>query len=142
MSTKSVWRPSQEVSLGNGDVIVVQELAWPQAIEFLGSLSNIAKEFVGGETPNAADIKSRIISDLPGWISRSRELSEFLLTHAVKTDDGDVSGLLQRGVSDVMEALGAAVEINLSPAVTEAVRGLGKKLGVALAVTTSAQSPT
>lgn len=135
------WRPTRTVQLRENRLVVVQEMDWGSSMDFLAILGekagDISSLFNGGEYKgenqgagvlakgNLGDLVKQV---LPRVVTTTRSLGDFLLAHAV-VDTKAVDGI---GIADALCVIRAALEINLSPDVTEAAGALVKTIGVGL----------
>jgi hypothetical protein len=104
--------PQKELKIG-GQTVIVRELAWPHATEFLSSLG----KHVGELYDSAGKVKFGL-SEIGDVIKNSAELSTYLLEKSTGRPVGDFS--LGAG----LEVLDTALELNLS----EEIMAKGKKL--------------
>lgn len=93
------------VSIGN-ETITINELAWPDAIEFLKKLSDSAGKFV----QNGNLIFS--IDRLTEIVTSTTDLSEWLI---LKTTGKDHEWLKQRTFGEVLDLIDAALSRNVRP---------------------------
>lgn len=139
MGTTSAFRPTRSVAL-EGAAAVVRELDWTGAMEFLGMVGTHARDIIKPMTDAGADlaaIKREIFAQAPALVTKVKELGDYLLTNAL--DKPEV--MEGRGITETLQVLRAAVELNLSPAVLEAADALGKSLAGALASKTRTSTP-
>lgn len=141
MSTASILRPQITVSLQGGSV-VVRDLPWQDALEFLRKLSTHAKDVLAAATASDGRIDvASILPKLTDLVANIGELSAFLLTKSTGKDD---AWLKELGTFEALVVLDAALEVNLS----DGLIALGKKVAGRLArvmpaeVTTSATPPS
>jgi hypothetical protein len=136
MGTTSAFRPTRAVSLRGDAVVIVRELDWSAAMEFLSLVASHGRDIIGPVADAGGDlgsIKRALFAQAPALVSRVRELGDYLIAHALE----DPQALAGRGVGEVLQVLRVAIEINLSPAVLEAADALGKSVGAALLPSTT-----
>ena len=139
MKQLNPWRPTTKVMLGNGDEVTVSEMSWPEAREFLKALSAVSAKVVdAGIVGGKPDFK-KVLEVL---LTESDELADQLLKYAVKDHHDIATGIRLRGVSDFIVLVSAALEINVSPAVVDAVEGLAKKVTGVVGGMTATTTPT
>lgn len=133
MSSPSILRPERTVKLSDGEV-VVHDLPWHDALQFLKLLSSHAKDLLGNVGPDGRVNVGDIIPKLADLIGNVEELSTFLLTRSTgKSADWLLGAPIDQGrgreggrsTLEVLALLDAALEVNLSDGLIE----LGKKVG-------------
>ncbi|MBI5689241.1 MAG: hypothetical protein HZC55_04030 [Verrucomicrobia bacterium] len=132
----SILRPEITVTLSTGPV-VVRDLPWQDALEFLRRLSLQAKEILAhAVSPDTGRIDlAQLLPKLSDLVSGAGELSLFLLTRSTGKDE---EWLRQHGTLETLALLDAALEVNLSDGLIE----LGKKAAGRLARVMPATSTT
>jgi hypothetical protein len=130
----SSYKPENVITLPSGEAVKVREMAWEPAMDFLTFIGKAAAAYlaVRKQTTNAGEIPKIPWADWEGtlkpMILQSRELCNHLLYYSVKNDDGSEFLHAARPFSEVLIVLGAALEINTSPAVAGAIENLSKKV--------------
>jgi hypothetical protein len=142
----NVFRPTRSVTLRGGAVVVVRELAWPDAMEFLSRLGSHARGLIEpftGQSPDRPAIVRGLLTEISKLVGQARELGDFLLENAVERGPDGRSPVVGLGVADVLHVLREAVALNLSEEVLEAANALGKVVGgVFLSTTTTTSNAT
>lgn len=101
----SAFRPTVEVRLGN-ETVAVNELAWPDAFEFLGRLGRHA-----GQLLDAQGKLTFTFDRLAELVTQTQELAEFLV---LKSTGRDPAWLHALPFSQGLELLSAALDVNLT----------------------------
>lgn len=105
MSKLDILNPVVELTLRN-EKLLVRELAWPDALQFLHLLSGHAGKMIGEDGKLKIDF-----SKLSALVASSQEVSEFLMLKSTSRDQTWLSTLSFRETLDVLDA---ALSINLS----------------------------
>lgn len=117
-----ILKASTAVSAG-GKTYTVRELAWPDALEFLGALSKVAAAFV--------DPSGRLVvttDKLAEVIASTAALSQSLITKSARISAEELS---QLSFSDGLTLLDAALAANLSEIVIKNAAKVGSRLKAA-----------
>lgn len=127
MTTKpTILRPEITVQLASGPV-VLRDLPWLDALEFLRRLSDHAKDILAASTASDGSVDlAALLPKLTELVQNVGDLSTFLLTKSAGKDE---AWLAQFGTFETMALLDAALEVNLSEGLIE----LGKKVAARLA---------
>jgi hypothetical protein len=117
-----IFEPEIQVPLRDKSFILVTELAWPDALELFDKLKAQSAAFVTPEGNLTFDA-NRIIAA----ISQSVELTQWLVW---KTTGKESDWMNQRTLSEILDVLVAAIEINLTVVAERAkkVRGRARAL--------------
>jgi hypothetical protein len=115
MSKLDILNPVVELTVRN-EKLLVRELPWPDALQFLQLLSGHAGKMIGEDGRMKIDF-----GRLSALVTSSQEVSEFLM---LKSTGRDQAWLAQLSFRECLDVLDAALSINLSPEMFNA----GKKI--------------
>jgi hypothetical protein len=110
-----VLNPTKEIKV-HGDVITVQEMRWPDAVDFFNRLASGISLFL--DEKGQVSINPKAITQM---VTSSAELSTLLILRSTGKDE---AWLKQIGVCAALDVLDLALELNLS----EELIAKGKKL--------------
>lgn len=139
----TILRPEINLTIGDQS-IVVRDLPWPDALEFLKQLSAHAQDLLtgvgtktegGGLTLNV----EALLPKLTELITNTNELLTFLITRSTGKDASWVHGL---STIEMLTVLDAALEVNLSDGLIALGKKVGGRLGRVLAAKTSTTPPS
>lgn len=135
MSSPSTLRPEITVTLRAGAVVVF-DLPWQDALEFLKKLSGYANQLLAAGNGGTVSIDT-LLPRLVELIGNADELSTFLILKSTGKDEAWLKGTLKDGggregglsTLEFLTVLDAALQVNLS----DELLALGKKVAGRLA---------
>ena len=112
-STPFIFNPVTEVKLRDGKTVEVRELSWPDALAFYNKLRAQSKALLNEKGDLVLDANK-----LLDVIGENVELAAWLVE---KTTGQDADWIAQRSLSEMLEIITVALEVNLE-VITEKIK--------------------
>jgi ribosomal protein L28 len=120
-----ILNPNRELKI-NGETVVVKELRWSEALAFLKNISaHVGKIFtIDAQGKVRTELNMEKLEDI---ITGSEELTAFLVEKSTGKTKEWFDGL---SMSQALEVLDTAVDLNLSEQILKKVSALGRRFQV------------
>ncbi len=131
--TPPIFNPVKELIIA-GETLLVKELSWPDALAFFNKLRDQAKGLVNEKGELALDA-----AKIMDAIADNVQLASWLVS---KTSGKDAAWIEQRSLSEMLDVVSAALEVNLGVIAGRLKNVRGRLAALAAGEATGKSSPT